>query len=213
MAVKRVVFMRPGETEWNKIGRWQGHVEVPLNEQGRVQVQRLAQFVRPLGFKAIYSSDLRRAKDTADIIAAACGLQPRYDPRLRERHMGEWQGLTLSEIQSWYPDSYARMQADPNGFQIPGGESRKQVTERVRAAFEDIILRGGEIIGIISHATALRLLLADLVPDCDPYTINFRNMSVTTLVHEEGNVWSLSQLDDVTHLEGMPSMSFPEVES
>jgi len=213
MGVKRVVFMRPGETAWNKIGRWQGNVAVPLNEQGRAQVQRLAQFVRPLGFAAIYSSDLHRAKDTADIIAGACGLEARYDQRLRERHMGEWQGLTLAEIQSWYPESYARMQADPDGFQIPGGESRKQVTQRVRAAFEDILLRGGEMIGIISHATALRLLLADLVPDCNPYTIRFRNMSVTTLVHEEDGTWSISQLDDVTHLEGLSSMSFPEVES
>ncbi len=213
MAVKRVVFMRPGETEWNKIGRWQGHVAIPLNAQGKAQVRRLAQFVRPLGFHAIYSSDLRRAKETADIIASACNLQTRYDARLRERHMGEWQGLTLAEIQSWYPESYARLQADPDGFQIPGGESRNQVTTRVRAAFEDIIMRGGEIIGIISHTTALRLLLTDLVPDCDPYTINFRNMSVTTLVHQEGDVWKISQLDDVSHLEGMSSFSFPEVEN
>ena len=73
MAVKRVVFIRPGETEWNKIGRWQGIVGVPLNGHGRAQAERLAKFVRNINLDALYSSDLRRAKDTA---AAGDSVRP-----------------------------------------------------------------------------------------------------------------------------------------
>lgn len=211
MAVKRVVLIRPGETDWNKLGRWQGQVAVPLNEHGIAQAERLAQFVRPIGLSAIYSSDLRRAKDTAEILGKTSSLTPVYDARLRERSMGEWQGLTLAEIMVWYPEDYAQVQKDPNGFQVPSGESRKQVGERVRLAFEEIIKEGGDTIGIISHTTAIRTLLAALVPESNPYNLHFRNMSVTTIMQENGK-WSISQFDDITHLEGMKSSAFPEVE-
>jgi broad specificity phosphatase PhoE len=212
MAVKRVVFIRPGETEWNKIGRWQGIVGVPLNPQGRAQAEALSKFIRNIGLDALYSSDLRRAKDTAEIIAATANTKIIYDGRLRERSMGEWQGLTLGEIQVWYPEEYTKVQADPEGYQVPAGESRKQVAKRVHAAFQDIIARGGMTIGIISHTTAIRALLAELVPDTDPYNMHFRNMSVTTIAQNEDGSWKISQLDDVTHLEGIPSASFGEVE-
>jgi broad specificity phosphatase PhoE len=212
MAVKRVVFIRPGETDWNKIGRWQGIVGVPLNAHGRAQAERLAKFVRNIGLEALYSSDLRRAKDTAEIIAGTGNVKVVYDGRLRERGMGEWQGLTLDEIRAWYPDDYARVQADPEGFQVPAGESRRQVAQRVRACFEDIIGRGGNTIGVISHTTAIRGLLAELVPNSDPYNLQFRNMSVTTIAQNEDGTWTISQLDDVIHLEGISSEAFGEVE-
>jgi broad specificity phosphatase PhoE len=212
MAVKRVVFIRPGETDWNKIGRWQGIVGVPLNTHGRAQAERLAKFVRNIGLEALYSSDLRRAKDTAEIIAGTANVKMVYDGRLRERGMGEWQGLTLDEIRAWYPDDYARVQADPEGFQVPAGESRRQVAQRVRACFEDIIGRGGNTIGVISHTTAIRGLLAELVPNSDPYNLQFRNMSVTTIAQGENGTWAISQLDDVSHLEGISSEAFGEVE-
>ncbi|MDQ7025407.1 MAG: histidine phosphatase family protein [Anaerolineae bacterium] len=212
MAVKRVMFIRPGETAWNKNGRWQGHVAVPLNEHGQAQAKRLAKFIRPIGLTALYSSDLRRARDTAEIIAQYTDLKPIYDPRLRERGMGDWQGMTLDEIVVWYPESYQRVQADPQGFQVPGGESRRQVAERVRMAFDDIIGRGGDTVGIITHTTALRSLLDELVPDSDAYNLYFKNMSVTTIMRQEDGLWRITQLDDVTHLEGVSSAAFYELE-
>jgi len=203
MALKRMVFIRPGETQWNKLGRWQGIVSIPLSAQGITQAKRLAQFVRNIGLDVIYSSDLRRAKDTAAILSEYTDVKLIYDKRLRERHMGEWQGLTTAEIRDWNRAEYQRLLVDPHGFQIPGGESRQQVTERVCACFEDIIARGGETIGIISHTTAVRALLAELVPDSKAYDMTFRNMSVTTIAQLDDGQWQISQLDDVSHLEGM----------
>ena len=70
MVVKRFMFIRPGETDWNRLNRWQGQVEIPLNAHGIEQSKRLAQFMRPLGIQTLYSSNLRRASDTAKILAS-----------------------------------------------------------------------------------------------------------------------------------------------
>lgn len=212
MTVKRVVFIRPGETEWNKQGIWQGHVMIPLNDHGRAQSERLAQFIRNIGLDALYSSDLRRAMDTAKIIADKAELSVKYDGRLRERSIGDWQGLKQVNIVAWYPDEYDALCADPYNYVVPHGESRQQVYERVRVCFDEIVATGGETVGIVSHTTAIKALLDALVPGSDPFDMNFRNMSVTTIQHVGGDEWQITQLDDVTHLEGMPSSSFPEVE-
>lgn len=208
MPVKRVMFIRPGETEWNKNGRWQGQVAVPLNAHGQTQVERLAQFLVPINLDALYSSDLRRAKDTAETIKQKTGVRLTYDQRLRERSMGEWQGLTQNEVVEWYPQEYERVLNDPENYQIPGGEARRQVADRVRAAFDDIVARGGETIGIVSHTTAIRSLLNDLVPASNPPS-TFKNMSVTTIMHD-GENWKIAQFDDVTHLEGMETRMMPD---
>ena len=208
MSVKRVVFIRPGETDWNKHRRWQGIVAIPLNVRGIEQAKRLAKFVRNVHLDVIYSSDLRRAKDTAAILSEYTKVPFHYDERLRERHMGLWQGLTTSEIQDWYKVKYQELLVDPHHVPVPGGESRKQVAERVSECFHEILAKGGETIGIISHTTATRTLLAELVPGSKPYDMQFRNISVTTIVANDDGTWSISQFDDVTHLEGTPSDPF-----
>jgi 2,3-bisphosphoglycerate-dependent phosphoglycerate mutase len=210
MAVKRVMVIRPGETYWNREGRWQGHVAVPLTPHGIAQAQRLAQFIVPIGLDALYSSDLYRARQTAAILAEHADLSPVYDQRLRERAMGEWQGLTIHNVIEWYPAAYERLQDNPHTFQLPAGESRQQVAKRVMACFRDIVARGGETVALISHSTALGILLDELVPETDPFEIEFRNMSVTTLVADEQDRWHVSQFDDVSHLEGMDSQPFPK---
>src|SRR5262245_1330412 len=124
MTVKRIILIRPGETDWNRQGRWQGWVATPLNEHGRRQAQALGRFVRNIGMAALYSSDLRRARETAELLAERLGFVPMYDARLRERNIGAWQGLTPDEMRAWYPDEYDQLLADVDEYRIPGGESR-----------------------------------------------------------------------------------------
>lgn len=205
MSVNRIVLIRPGETEWNKLGRWQGTVAVPLNAHGILQAKRLAKFVRNIGLDAIYSSDLRRAKETAAIISEYTNVPLQYDKRLRERSMGGWQGLTINEIQDWYRVEYKELLADPHHIRVPNGESRLEVATRVLECFHEIINREGNTVGIISHTTAIRTLLAELIPDSAPYNMYFHNMSVTTIVRNDDSIWKITQLDDVSHLEGMAS--------
>jgi len=208
MTLKMVVFVRPGETDWNRDERWQGWVAVPLNERGREQAQRLASFVRTLGISALYTSDLRRAEDTAQIIGTALGLQPKPDKRLRERNIGGWQGLTQAEVVSWYEKQYLSLRENPEEYVIPGGESRRQVAERVRAFFKDLQTQdAGEVICIVSHTLAIHTIMSDLVEGYDMYKHSLPNISVSTIRRaDENHPWQLTMIGDVTHLDGIPSL-------
>lgn len=213
MTIQRLVFIRPGETDWNRNERWQGHVAVPLNANGRRQAEQLAKYVRNTGMSALYTSDLCRAVETATIIATGLGFSPIEDARLRERGVGIWQGLSRDEIAAWYPQEYAQLQADPEHYCIPGGESRHDVQLRVHAAVDEILSReNDEVVGILSHTTALRTLLPALVPDYDTNRSQYSNMSVTTIGRSGSGAWSLLMLDDVRHLEGLTTMHVDELE-
>jgi broad specificity phosphatase PhoE len=218
MALKRLLLIRPGETEWNLQGRWQGWVASPLNEHGKLQVQRLATFIRHLGLAALYSSDHYRAVQTANILSDALGFEPIFDRRLRERNIGHWQGLTVPEIHGWYADEYEQLQTDPENFVIPFGESLAQVRQRSLDIFDEIMKKSetsdsDESVGIITHTTTIRVLVNSLIPDVSLASINFGNTSVTTLRHTiEGDGWELVATDDCSHLEGLESRHMPEVQ-
>ncbi|MBZ0292801.1 MAG: histidine phosphatase family protein [Anaerolineae bacterium] len=213
MTVKRVILIRPGETNWNREGRWQGWVSNPLSDYGRAQALALGRFIRNIGMSTLYSSDLRRAKETAEILAKQLGYDPTYDERWRERKIGEWQGMTLAEIRAWYPEQYSQLQANVDDFRVPGGESRSEVRKRVVAAFKDLLAQDrGNTIGLISHTTSTHMLLYDLVPDYDIYSHVLGNTSVTTIALDANNQWSIIAANDLSHLEGLTSRSFGELE-
>ena len=213
MTVKRIVFIRPGETEWNRQGRWQGWVSIPLNDLGRRQATALASFIRHIGMGALYTSDLKRALETAECLAQPLGFTPIPDPRLRERNIGLWQGLTLDEMRAWYPDEYATMLSDIDGYRIPGGESRNDVRARVTKALNDILKQSSsETVGILSHTTAIKVLLGDLIPGYNPLEVDLDNTSVTT-IHRRGDQWELVAVDDVMHLENLERRAARELET
>lgn len=214
MTVKRVIFIRPGETDWNTEGRYQGWVASPLNAHGRAQVASLAKYIRHIGMAALYTSDLRRALETANLLAAQLGYTPIADERLRERHVGQWQGLTLQQIHQWYPEQYTALLDDLEHYNMPGGESRADVRARVRAAFADVLAQDrGETIGIVTHTNATNMLLDDLVPGYEVYKVGLTNSSVTTVARgSEADPWALVTANDVSHLEGLASQFVTEVE-
>lgn len=213
MTVKRVIFIRPGETDWNHQLRWQGWVAVPLNDLGRRQAQRLANFIRNIGMSALYTSDLKRSLETAHILAEKLGFEPTPDERLRERNIGAWQGLKPDEMAGWYPEEYGKLMADPENFRVPGGESRSDVRGRMLAAFTDIVKQDkGETVGIISHTTAIHTLLGDIIAGGYASTTAVSNSSVTTIRLNPAGAWELVAADDVLHLEGLETKRFPELE-
>jgi broad specificity phosphatase PhoE len=212
MTVKRVILIRPGETDWNRMGRWQGWVAAPLSLHGREQAQALANFVRNIGMSALYTSDLKRAIETAECLMEHLGEKPIGDARLRERNIGDWQGMTLDEMRAWYADEYAKLLKDPDSYRVPGGESRNEVRKRMRAAFDEIVSKeNGETIGILSHTTALKTLLEDLLPGYNPQQLSLDNTSVTTIRRNDSG-WELVAADDITHLEGLETKAVPELE-
>ena len=153
-------LVRHGQTDWNAAGRWQGQSEVPLNAQGRAQAAALAARLNGTPFEAVYSSDLPRARVTAEIIAQQLGLPVRCDGRLREINHGQWEGLLGSEIPARDPAAWAARERDPLHTPSPGGESPVQVAARVWAAADDIARAhpAGPVI-VVSHGFALATLL------------------------------------------------------
>ena len=156
MPPTRILLARHGETDWNHIGRWQGHADPPLNELGRRQAAELAERLSHDGISAIYSSDLRRASETALIVGARLGLPVTEDAALREIDVGSWSGLTRGEVAERFPDGFARWQAGEIGHD---GETREELTERVVGAVEDVArAHPGETVLVVTHGGAIRAL-------------------------------------------------------
>ncbi len=147
-----LILIRHGETDWNIQGRWQGQEDVPLNQHGLQQAQQTAESLANTNIDAIYASDLTRAVDTAKPLSRLTGLPIQLDSRLREIHQGEWQGLLISEIQSRYSDLFKKRIDNPLEVAPPGGETVRQVWERVSQALNEIVQKHpNNTIAIISH--------------------------------------------------------------
>jgi broad specificity phosphatase PhoE len=213
MAVNRVILIRPGETDWNRQGRWQGWVSSRLDDYGKAQARQLARYIRNIGMTSLYASDLSRAVETAEILAAQLGFKPVYDPRWRERDIGAWQGMTLDEIRSWYTEDYKKLQADIENCCAPEGESRADVRKRVVEAFHEILAKDqSSTVGIITHTTSTHMLLDSLIEGYDIYAAVLGNTAVTTIHRTDSDKWELVALNDLSHLEGLNSRSVQELE-
>jgi broad specificity phosphatase PhoE len=153
-------LVRHGETDWNRELRWQGHCDAPLNERGRGQARALAEALAGTSFAAVYSSDLRRASETAEIVAARLDLPVRVEPALREIDVGSWEGLTLAELEARSPDVVARWdETGEHGWD--DGESHEEMFARVRDAVHSMAARhDGEHILVVSHGGPIRALKA-----------------------------------------------------
>lgn len=160
-----LILTRHGETDWNREGRWQGHADTPLNDAGREQARALAAELAAEPVVAVYSSDLRRARDTATLVADRHGLQVQADPRLREIDFGDWEGLTTPEIHHLYP-AFAEAWPPDDGEPFPGGETYVAMGRRIVGALREIVdrhpdgtvvvvLHGGPIRGALAHAAGI----------------------------------------------------------
>ncbi len=155
----RLVLIRHGETDWNVEGRYQGQADPPLNERGRIQAHRLIDELRPLGIQVLYSSPLRRAWETAVILAQGLKVPLYLEPRLKEIHQGEWQGMLVEDIRRRYPDLFQRWEQTPWDVRVPGGETLEEVQQRVYEAIDEIVKRHqGQTIGIVTHRLPMALL-------------------------------------------------------
>jgi len=136
-----LILVRHGDTAWSGTGRFTGHLDVPLSGIGRGQAAALAQCLGDRGRYKVLCSDLRRTRETARVIASAHGATPQADPRLREEHLGRWQGLTRDEVATRYPAGYARWLAgDDSAFD--GREGLAAVADRAVAAVLEALPAG-----------------------------------------------------------------------
>jgi probable phosphoglycerate mutase len=153
--VTTLLLARHGETDWNSERRWQGHSDQPLNERGREQARELAESLVGRRIDAVYSSDLWRARETAEIVARRLGLPVALDRGLREVDVGEWSGLVHTEIETRYPEGFRRWQEGLHGWE--DGETYDAMGVRVVTALLAIAARHqGETVLVVSHGGAIR---------------------------------------------------------
>lgn len=149
----RLIVWRHGNTEWNATDRIQGQTDVPLNDLGHRQAAAAARKLAELAPTHIISSDLRRAADTAAALAALTDLPVRADPRLRERHYGQWQGLGLREVADRFPDAYLRWRSGRPVDDF-GVESNEDLAKRAREALLDAGALSGTVVVACHGGTA-----------------------------------------------------------
>jgi probable phosphoglycerate mutase len=163
--VRRLVLLRHGRTEWNHVGRAQGHADVPLDAVGRAQAAAVAPLVAALAPSRLWSSDLARAAETAAPVAEACGLTVEEDKRLREFSVGERQGLTWSESVDRFPWVASAGGLGQRLAGVPGAESDDDVRARIVPAVEECAaaLAPGETGIVVSHGAAIKIALGGLL--------------------------------------------------
>lgn len=155
----RLCLVRHGETEWNAERRLQGQIDIGLNDTGRRQALAAGRWLRGQPIRAVYSSDLQRARCTAEAIAAALGLPLTTSPQLRERNYGIFQGLTYAEAKERYPDAYHAFEARDPDYAFGNGETLRAMYARVTGKLEELAAaHAGEAIVVVVHGGVLDIV-------------------------------------------------------
>jgi len=201
----RLILVRHGETLWNRENRVLGHTEIELTERGRKQAERLALALKEEKVTAIYSSPLRRARETANEIARFHRLAVVPDDAFKELDAGELDGLTFGEVMERYGDFLKQWMEDVPSLKMPGGESMAQLQERTWGAVEGIVNhhRDGVVI-LVSHSFVIMSIISRAL---GMSLSHFRRLrlsvaSISILNFGQRGI-SLLQLNDTCHLEGL----------
>ncbi|MBK1681223.1 hypothetical protein CKO20_12670 [Rhodocyclus tenuis] len=203
LAVTRICLIRHGETDWNAGDRIQGSMDIPLNDVGLAQARATGARLAGEHFDAFYTSDLTRARQTADAIATAIGLAPILDPEFRERRYGVFEGLTRTEASQQYPQEYAAIVRRDADCVPPGkGESLTQHSSRVTAALQRVAAAHlGSSVLIVTHGGVLdlvnRLVRGWPVQAARDFTIP--NAGINRIVCAPAG-WSIECWADSSHL-------------
>ncbi|TVS16515.1 MAG: histidine phosphatase family protein [Gammaproteobacteria bacterium] len=163
MAIRELIFLRHGQTEWNADGRLQGRGDSPLTPLGRSQVEAHLDWLASRRPQRLLTSPLGRARATAAILADTLGLEVETDPRLMERSMGGFEGWTLAEIEAASPDDISARARDPWNYRAPGGENYDDMSDRVRPLVDDLLASPPERVVVVSHGTLVRALLCQVL--------------------------------------------------
>ncbi len=217
MSDRRLLVVRHGVTDWNREGRFQGHLDPPLGDEGRSEAGHLADRLAAdpdLRPARIVSSTLARAMQTAEAIGRAARIAVEPDARLIEIGQGEWEGRTHADLAVADADRYAAWRRDAGIRQPPGGEPIESATERVSALLAELAAGPGAWpVCLVSHGGTLRILArimlrADGVPS---WTLDVDNASLGICTAIDGG-WRLDRWNDTLHLLGRTDTHVDEAE-
>lgn len=198
----RLYLVRHGETVWNESGKFQGHSDIALSAKGKEQAQKLAKALAQEKISAIYASDLMRARETAEIIAAPHGLPVNVVPALREIDFGAWEGLTYAEIKERFPESLMAWIRRPGSQLIPEGESFARLKARAYGATVELVRRHpGETILFVTHGGTIRAIICGALGLELDFAFAFQqDNTAVNIIDFYGERAVLALLNDTSHL-------------
>jgi broad specificity phosphatase PhoE len=207
MPKTRLYLVRHGETNENKSGVFQGQHGTHLNTTGREQAAKLAARLARHSFAALYTSDLLRARQTADAVGAALGLTPVLEEELREINLGTWQGLSIAEISARFPEEWAAWRAGAPDLRRGGGETYAELAARVTRAMGRIADAHPHASAVVvSHGAALKTFAGEVLgmsPGSAVWLRSFRvqgNTGVSIVDREDDGGWKIVVWNDTAHL-------------
>ena len=157
---------RHGQTAYNREGRFQGHLPVPLDDTGRAQAAELADAAAAVELRSLWCSPLERARETAQVVGERIGLEPQEDARFVETDTGDWTGRSFAEVKAEDPEGFRRFQVSDPTFRYPGGESFAEQAARVQEGLDDLRARPeGLPTLVVCHRGVIRLALAAALGD------------------------------------------------
>lgn len=162
--MKKIYLVRHGETTWNLEGKTQGIKDSQLSKNGLLQAEALGRRLSNENIEIIYSSSLKRARRTSEIIAGILGIPCQFNHQLIEMNFGLWEGLTIEEIGKNYPTELRRWRETPHEANIPEGESIINAQKRIVSYINGVILSSKENnILVVSHSTVIKLYLLHIL--------------------------------------------------
>lgn len=203
MALTRVYLIRHAETTWNTERRYQGTLDSPLSEIGREQSRRTRDALRGIPLKAVYSSPLARARESADAIAQAHALSVVTVDGLSEIRVGEWEGLTVAEIEARYAEAVRDWYNTPHLARIPGGETIEELRVRAVASMSEIVARHeGDTIAIVAHGGVNKaIMLTALEAPLSSYWRLRQHNACINILEYEGERVRVLVINETSHLE------------
>jgi probable phosphoglycerate mutase len=198
-----VILVRHGQTEWNRVERFRGWADIPLNETGLMQAEATGRGVAAQWQPAaIYSSPLSRALKTADAIARATGLSVKTHPGLADIDYGKWQGLTPEEARKQYPEIVDTWYLAPHLAKIPGGETLDELRTRAMKTLEELVSRhAGQTIALVGHTVINRIILLGVLGlDNDRFWHIRQEPCAINVFEAEAGDYTLVTLNDTCHL-------------
>lgn len=202
MLVTRLCLVRHGETAWNAEGRVQGQLDIPLSATGLAQARAVAAALAGESFDAIYSSDLVRVQQTARPSATLLGKDVLLSQELRERHYGEFQGITYAEAKERFPKDYALFRDKDLDFDFRTGESLKGFSGRVLRFFDGLVQsEKGKALLVFTHGGVLEMLYRHATARglATPRDFEIPNAALNRL-ELDGDTWRVLAWADIHHL-------------
>ena len=199
-----IILARHGETEWNLAEVFRGRMDIELNEAGMKQAELLAEYLSHLKIDAVYSSPLKRALKTAEMIASYHKLDVEVAPGLIDFDYGEWQGMPHQEVKDKYKELYAEWIKNPHQAKMPAGESLTEVRKRAIGVVDSVIARYEGAVVLVSHRVVNKVLICALLGLDNSHFWNIKQDTggTTTFTYENGR-FILTEHNNTSYLKSL----------